>query len=172
MEYSYIGKITTTHGLEGKVVLQHILEGRQPFKNIEHVFVEERRESYIPYFIENSNNTTDGEALVVFDEINTVEQAKHLVGKKVFVEPEVFAGMKGNTISTGMTGFTMIDKRRGALGIVEDMFETPGQVLATININQKEVIIPLVTATVLSVDASKKEIKVDLPDGLLEVYLD
>jgi 16S rRNA processing protein RimM len=51
------------------------------------------------------------------------------------------------------------------------LFETPGQVLATVWYQGKEVIIPLVDATVVGIDGSRKTIQVRLPEGLLDVYL-
>ncbi len=62
-----------------------------------------------------------------------------------------------------MVGFTISDKTMGILGKIEDIFETPGQVLATLHFKEKEVLVPLVEATIIKVDGATQTIYVDLP---------
>ena len=51
------------------------------------------------------------------------------------------------------------------------MIEQPHQVLCKIFIEGKEALIPLNESTLQKVDKKKKQLYVDLPDGLLEIYL-
>lgn len=171
MDYQYIGKLGGSHGLDGKLVLRHQLEGKNIWSKIKHVFVEVRRESYIPYFIEEQNIINHEEVLLQLDEINSLEMAKTLSGKKVYLENEVFAKLQPKAVSGNMIGFKVIDEKVGELGTIEDLFETPGQVVATIQYQSKEVIIPLIDSTIKHIDGVKRIITVSLPDGLLDVYL-
>jgi len=171
MSYQYIGKLSGAHGLDGKLVLRHKLEGKNIWKKIPHIFVEVRRESYIPYFIEEQNVVNHEEVLLQLDEVDSVEIAKTLAGKKVYLEEEVYAGLMPKAVMDNMVGFKVIDEKLGELGVIEDLFETPGQVVATIQYQQKEVIIPLIDSTIKGIDGMKKTITVSLPDGLLDVYL-
>jgi 16S rRNA processing protein RimM len=43
-------------------------------------------------------------------------------------------------------------------------------VLARIDLDGKEALIPIHPETLLKVDKNKKQIQVDLPDGLLDVF--
>lgn len=171
MAYNLIGKIAAAHGLDGRLVLKHNLESKNAFNKVAHIFIEIRRESYIPYFIEEKKAVSHDELLLRLDEIDSVELARTLSGKNVYLEEAVFNQLKPKSVSASMIGFTIVDKTDGALGQVEDIFETPGQVLATVTYKGKEVMIPLVDATIIGVDGVKKIINVDLPEGLLEVYL-
>ncbi len=171
MAYNNIGKIASAHGLDGRVVLRHNLEGKDIWNKLPHIFIEVRRESYIPYFIEEKKVIAHDEVLLKLDEIDSVELAKTLSGKNVYLEEEVFKKLKPNAVSTSMVGFSISDKDAGMLGVIEDIFETPGQVLATIKYKGKEVMIPLVDATISSIDGSRKIIYVHLPEGLLDVYM-
>lgn len=170
MSYSKIGKIVSAHGLEGKVVLRHNLE-QKAWSALPHIFIELRRESYIPYFIEEKKALNHEEILLKLDEVATVEDARSLSGKAVYLEQEVYARIAPKGVSASLVGFTVTDKRAGVLGPVEDLFETPGQVLATIIYKGKEVMIPLVDATITGIDQAGRRIMVDLPEGLLDVYL-
>jgi len=171
MDYQYIGKLGGSHGLDGKLVLRHQLEGKNIWSKIKHVFVEVRRESYIPYFIESQQTINHEEVLLQLDEIDSLEMAKTLSGKKVYLENEVFARLQPKAVSGNMIGFKIMDESLGELGIIEDLFETPGQVVATIQYKGKEAIIPLIDSTIKNIDAARKIITVTLPDGLMEVYL-
>lgn len=171
MSYQYIGKLSGSHGLDGKLVLRHQLEGKNIWNKIPHIFVEVRRESYIPYFIEEQSVVNHEEVLLQLDEIDSMELAKTLAGKKVYLETEVYAKLKPKAVSGDMIGFKVIDENLGELGTIEDMFETPGQVVATIQYQSKEVIIPLIDSTIKSIDGANRTIRVSLPDGLLDVYL-
>lgn len=171
MSYQNIGKIAGTHGLEGRVVLRHQLDSKNLWSKIPHIFIEIRRESYIPYFIEAQKVLNHEEVLLTLDEIDSVELAKTLSGKNVYLEQEVFNKLKPKAVTLDMIGFKVVDKVHGELGVVEDLFETPGQVLATVQHKGKELIIPLIEATIVGIDAARKSISVNLPEGLLEVYL-
>ena len=171
MSYQYIGKLAATHGLEGRLVLWHNLEDKSIWNKLPHIFVELQRESYIPYFIEERKVINHEEILLKLDEIDSVELARTLSGKSVYLEAEVYAQLKPKAISGTMVGFAISDKTAGMLGKIEDIFETPGQVLATVQFKGKEVMVPLVDATIVKVDGAAKTIYVDLPEGLLDVYL-
>lgn len=153
------------------MVLRHELDAKHIWNKIPHLFIELQRESYIPYFIEEQKAVSNEEVLLLLDETNTVEQARALSGKSVYLEEEVYSRLKPKAISAGMIGFRIVDKALGLLGTVDDLYETPGQVLATIRYQGKEVIIPLVDATITGIDAATRTIHVQLPEGLLDVYL-
>lgn len=171
MSYQYIGKLAAAHGLEGRVVLRHSLEDKGIWNKLPHVFIEVQRESYIPYFIEDRKVINHNEVLLKLDEIDSVELARTISGKNVYLEEEVFARLKPKAVSANMVGFTIADKVLGILGKIEDIFETPGQVLATLHYKEKEILVPLVEATIVKVDGAARTIYVDLPEGLLDVYL-
>ena len=172
MDYSKIGKIQNTHGLNGKIILKHIFEGKNIFKDLNHVFIEINRESYIPFFIEEKKVIDATEVLIRFDEVESLEVAREILNKPVFIETEIFKKLKPKNVTEDFIGFWIIDKKLGKLGKVEDLFETPAQVLASVIYQEKEILIPLIEQTILSINVAKKEIMVELPDGLVEVYLD
>jgi 16S rRNA processing protein RimM len=171
MEYQQIGTIAGTHGLGGEVTLRHNLGSKNKWKQVAHVFIEINRSSYIPYFIEKFRILNPEEVLLQLDEIITVEDAKTLSGKKVYMEQARFTELFPQNLSLDMVGFTVVDTVMGTLGIIDGLFETPGQVLATLQYQGKEVMIPLVEATIKNINAAQKSITVQLPEGLLAVYL-
>jgi len=171
MEYSLIGKVSGTHGLDGKVFLSHNLP-KNSFRKLPHIFIEVRNESYIPYFIEEQKEIATDTVLLRLDETTTVEEAKKLTGRNVFIEKEQLIKLNPKAITPDLVGFKVTDPAHGILGTIESMFETPGQVLAAVRYKNKEVIIPLIDATIQDIDMAARMIRVTLPEGLLDVYLD
>ena len=170
MEYSLIGKISGTHGLDGRLSLTHNLP-KNSFRKLSHIFIEMKNRSYIPYFIEEQKEVANDTVLLRLDETATVEEAKMLAGKNVYIETDQMQKLNPKGISSDLVGFVVTDSAHGVLGVIETLFETPGQVLATIHYKNKEVIIPLIDATIRSIDIATKTVRVNLPEGLLDVYL-
>lgn len=69
-----------------------------------------------------------------------------------------------------MIGYMMIDGTK-ELAVIQEVIEQPLQILCRLEIEGKEVLIPLHEETIRSVNHKKKQVVVELPDGLLEVYL-
>lgn len=172
MDYIKIGKIQNTYGLAGKIIIKQEPENALVSLKLKHIFIELHRESYIPFFIETMKKLDDSETLMQLEDIATVEAAKALLGKNVFVEQAVYGELQANPVFSDLTGFTVTDKKAGVLGKIESLFETPGQVIAALAYKGKEILIPLVDSTILKIDADKKQISVSLPEGLIDIYLD
>lgn len=171
MEFIQLGKITGTHGLNGNVTVYHHLGKLSGLKNLKHIFIELKRESYIPFFIQQVKVDNDQELFVKLEEVETMEAAKSLSGKQVFLSTEQYEKLNPKEADINFIGFEVWDQEAGRLGTVEQLFETPGQLLATIAVNGKEVIAPLNDQTIVSVDIPSKQLKLQLPEGLLDVYL-
>ena len=171
MDFIQIGKITGTHGLSGNVTVFHKLGKTPGLKNLKHIFIELKRESYIPFFIEQIKVDNDQELFLKLEEVDAVEEAKSLSGKQVFLSTEQYEKLNPKEADINFICFEAWDEQAGKLGRVEHLFETPGQLLATIAVGDKEVIAPLNEQTIVSVDIPTKQLKLRLPEGLLDVYL-
>jgi 16S rRNA processing protein RimM len=68
-------------------------------------------------------------------------------------------------------GYTIINKTK-PIGEIMEVIEQAHQMLCRIEVNKKEVLIPLNEDTLKKIDHKKKEVIVHLPEGLLEIYLD
>ena len=165
-----IGKIVATHGLNGAVILKHIVGNAQWLKKDHVLFVELRKGSHIPYFTTTAKAANDEEYIVTLEDVTTVEEAKKLVGKQAYVQEDVL-GKESADSPLLWIGFNMVDREKGSLGPVEDVMQAGPQWLAKITVEGKEALIPLVPEIILEVNIRNKYIRVALPEGLLEVYL-
>jgi 16S rRNA processing protein RimM len=165
-----IGKIVATHGLTGAVVMTHVLGSSKWLNKNDVLHIEMQKGCYIPHFVSNIKANNDKEYLVNIEMIDKVETARKLVTKHVYVDEALLTSFAKQSPLLWI-GFTIIDKTDGKLGVVDDVVQTGTQWLARFIYMGKEVLIPLVEQTVQSVDIKSRMLNVDLPAGLLEVYL-
>jgi 16S rRNA processing protein RimM len=164
-----VGKLVATHGLAGDLILTHVTGKKGWLKPGDTLFVALRRESYIPHFVSRIKSATEEEVILHFEETDAVEAARKLVGKEVFVEEAILA-KSGQDSPLLWIGFEAIDEAAGSLGPIEDIYQTAQQWLATVRINGKEALLPLIEQTLKSIDIKKKQVHLSIPDGLLDVY--
>ena len=69
-------------------------------------------------------------------------------------------------------GYTATDESFGEMGIITEVAEYPMQYIGKCIINEKEVLFPLNDDVVTEVDDEAKTISLDLPLGLLDIYLE
>jgi 16S rRNA processing protein RimM len=167
--YRNIGKIVAVFGLGGEVVLQHRLGKKTSLKGLTTIFLEERSEEMLPWFIEGVRLKSDKEVFVKLEGLDTKEAARRVVQKEVWLREEEFLQFAGRSAPISMVGFRLYD---GAvdLGEILEVIEQPHQVLCRIDLSGKEALIPVHEQTLKRVDVKKREVHVELPDGLLDVY--
>jgi 16S rRNA processing protein RimM len=163
------GKIAATHGLGGDVILTHITGKKGWLKAGDVLFIALRKGSFIPHFVAGIKSATEREIILHLDETDSVEAARKLVGKEAFVAEEVLAKGGGDSPLLWI-GFEVIDETAGSLGLIEDIYQTAQQWLAQVRVNGKEALLPIIEQTLKWVDMKKKQVFVNMPEGLLEVY--
>jgi 16S rRNA processing protein RimM len=102
---------------------------------------------------------------IIFENMESEELAKELVGKKIFSQPEI-SHESGSDLS-GLTSFTVIDSKLGKLGQVDEVFDYPGNPCVAITVDEKQVMIPL--NGIKKLEYRKKLILTTIPEGLLEL---
>jgi 16S rRNA processing protein RimM len=68
--YYKIGKLAATFGLEGQLILEHSLGKKTSLKGLENIFIEEKKDSFLPYFIESTKIKNDKEVYLKLEGIS------------------------------------------------------------------------------------------------------
>jgi 16S rRNA processing protein RimM len=169
-EYFNIGKFVGAHGLNGELLLVHELGKKTSLKGLQAIFVEEKKSSFIPWFIETTKIKSEESIYIKLEGINTREAAIKLAQKKVWLPEADYKKFAAKSSSAGLLGYTIIDNNN-PLGEILEVIEQPHQLLCRLEIKGKEVLIPLHEGSLQKVDHKKKQVLVQLPEGLLEIYL-
>lgn len=170
-DYIQIGKIATSHGLNGEILLTHSLGKKADFKNVKAIFLEESKGKYLPWFVQNGKARTDEESIVKLEGIDSKESSKRILHKKVWLRRSDFEANTAPNAAISLLGY-MVYNEEEPLSKVEEVIEQPHQVLLQITYKGKEMLLPLHEETLDGIDRDNKSVYLTLPDGLLEVYLE
>ena len=161
-----IGFIQRTHGLKGEVTV--VLEAELPEADFNAVFVDVDNR-LIPYFI-RSLSLQNNRALLQLDDVDTLEQARRLVGKSLYLQKTLRPRSgRGEFYDDEITGFTVTDSASGLLGKVREIIDAGPNKLIAVDHGDKEVLIPVNGPFIKSINKSKKTISVELPEGFLDL---
>lgn len=167
--YFKIGKLVATYRLQGEIILLHSLGKKTSLKGLETIFIEEKKDSFIPYFIESAKIKSDTETYVKFEGIGTKEQAHKLIQKEIWLLEDDFKKFAASSAPISLLGYNIINEEED-LGEILEVIEQPHQVLCKILLNGKEALIPVNEEFLDKIDKKNLKIYVTLPDGLLEIY--
>jgi 16S rRNA processing protein RimM len=169
--YFKIGKLAATFGLEGQMVLEHSLGKKTSLKGLENIFIEQIRDSFLPYFIESAKIKNDKEIYIKLEGVFTKEDAKKFIKKEVWLIENDFKKFSANAAPISLLGFMVINENE-ELGEVCEVIEQPHQVLCKIILNGKEALIPVHEDSLEKIDKKNRKLFLNLPDGLLDIYRD
>lgn len=169
-KHFHLGKIIKAHGLHGDVSCSFDTDSPRSYAKLKGFFLEINH-TLLPYFITSIKLNGD-EAIVSLEEVKTVEQANKLKGADIYLPLEQLPKPpKDEFYWHDLLGCEIIDEELGALGTIEEVVETSGHNLLTFKYQNKEVLVPFVKQFIKQVDIKAKKLEVQLPDGLLDIYL-
>ena len=169
-EYFKIGKLVAVYGLKGELLLKHELGKKTSLKGLQAIFIEEKKNSFLPLFIESAKIKSEEEIYIKLEGVDTREAAIKLGKKEIWVPEVDFKKFASKTAPASLLGYTIINNNE-SLGEILELIEQPHQLLCRLEIKGKEVLIPLHEESLKKVNHKKREVLVELPDGLLEIYL-
>jgi len=168
--YTMVGKLGKPHGISGafRFLLQRELKSKAKFPKH---FMVQVKGSFLPWFIQSVEWIGFNEGFILFEEITSPERAKQFSGAELFMaakDVQIYLKKQSQDIDY-LIGYSISDKAMGEIGIIEEMIENPGQILLSVKHQGREVMIPFVEDFVVDINTRKKQILVDLPEGLLEL---
>lgn len=166
-----LGKITKTHALKGEVIIFLDVDIPEDYDDLEAVFLEIKGQ-LVPYIIEELQ-MKGRKSILKLEDINTIEQAETIVNAPVWLPLNALPELKGNQFYYhDVIGYVIHDVSSGTvIGTLKAIYESTGQDLFAIDVEEKEVLIPIVDEFIHKIDHSDRKIEVKLPEGLLDVYM-
>ena len=171
MQYFKAGKLVAVHGLKGELILKHELGKKTTLKDLKAIFIEDRRDSFLPWFIETAKARSASEILLKLETINTREAAVKLSQKEVWLTEADFKKYSAKSAPANLLGYTIINNKERLSEILE-VIEQPHQLLCRIELNNNDVLIPINESFLKKIDHKKREVIVELPEGLIDIYLE
>lgn len=169
-DFFYLGRIVKAYGKKGE--LNVVLDTDKPenYKDLKSVFLD-LKGNLIPYFIEKIQ-IKNNKAIIKLKDVLTPEIAEMFVNAEIFLPLDQLPKLTGNKFYYhDIIGYTIIDKTYGSIGKVEKVLDLPQQAIFQIKYKNKEILIPITDEIIKIVDRNNKQIKIEAPKGLIEIYL-
>ena len=166
-----IGTILKPKGLKGEMHFYADFEGLENIK-FNAIFIE-LGGRLVPYFVSSIKYLQKNAAYLVLEDVDTLEKASLLLKKDIYLPNKLKPKKKKAEFTLfDLVGFTAVDEDEGELGEITEVNEYPQQILATVTYKNCEVLFPLNEGIIKSIDVVKGVLLVDLPEGLLDIYLE
>jgi 16S rRNA processing protein RimM len=124
----------------------------------------------VPWAVEEIKDKR-GAAVIKFMDVNDEEYAKRFIDAEVFVERRSKKNIEEPNWKN-LAGYEVVDKTHGSLGVIKSIEEFPQQLIATVLLKEKEVLIPLNEDFLEKVNDEQKKLFLNLPEGLIDLYLE
>lgn len=169
-----IGFIRKPHGINGEMKVQVDDTFLEDFLKVKVVFLEVGGHK-TPYFVHSTRSAQ--ELFLCLEDVEDRETASGLANKEIFLRDQDLSApvplpVDGSPAAASyqiLEGFTIEDLHVGRVGVIEEVVDLPQQWIAILHYRGREVMVPLHPDLILSIDAGQRLIRMDLPEGLLEL---
>jgi 16S rRNA processing protein RimM len=166
-----IGYTQKPHGLAGELKVFIEEDYEDDFERCDTVFLNVKGKN-LPYFIESIRG---GNFLIVkFEDVTSKEaataiQSKELSVRATDISRKTIRAIEQKSEIKNLVGYMIIDKTLGEIAVIEEIIEMPQQEMYVVTYKKREVLIPASEDYVVEVFEDKKQVVMDLPDGLLDL---
>jgi len=168
---SVLGTIAKVHGIRGQVVLRLNNLSFDDIIKMETVFIEIDGLP-VPFFISEYSEKNNDTIILSFEDIITEKKTLELVGCRVFIATSnlAVAGLKPSNKIEIVLGYEAFDLEHIRLGIIEEIIYVQQNPLFRIKNGKKEYLVPIQPEFIIKIDTSKKQITLDPPSGLIDLF--
>jgi 16S rRNA processing protein RimM len=167
----YLGKIAKKFSFKGEVLIYLDTDEPELYEDMESVFVEFNK-NLVPFFIENSNLHKGDFLRVKFEDIDTEADADEIMGCEIHLPLSMLPKLEGNKFYFHeVIGFEIEDQRLGVFGKIVSINDTSAQPLFEVVNGNVEILVPMIDQFLVKIDRENKKVVMNLPEGLVEMYL-
>ena len=160
------GKISKPYGLKGEmnVILDPRSGNKIKVNNPLFIAIDGQR---VPFFVLEIEWISNDQAIIKFEFINSIEEAKTFSGCEVYLEhAENNSSQESDHDLSKLIGFEAFDQENEFLGKVIDFVSHEFNPVLVINHKGRELLIPAATELIAHIDLQKGSIHFNLPEGI------
>lgn len=168
----YLGKIVKKHSFRGEVVIKLDTDEPELYGNMESVFVD-LGGNLVPFFIKKSSLSKGTMLRVHFEDVNTEEEADFLMKSGIYLPLDLLPKLEGDQFYFHeIIGFKVIDAKHGDVGVLAYINDKAAQPMFEIEKGDIDIFIPMIDDFIKKIDRENKEVHVETPEGLIDLYLE
>ncbi|KZS40997.1 ribosome maturation factor RimM [Aquimarina aggregata] len=170
-ECFYLGKIVSKFSFKGEVLIKLDTDEPESYVKMESVFVDYNN-NLVPFFIERSTLHKSDLLRVKFEDVDSEEDANDLMKAEIYLPLTLLPKLEGDQFYFHeVIGFKIIDNAYGEVGVIKSINDSTAQALFEIDRNGTEILIPMNDEFIDKIDRDSKEVRVNTPEGLIDLYL-
>ena len=165
----HIGHVAKTHGTNGyfSIKLSLPVDLCRLCKDIRIIYLENQQN---PLNITNSTLNNKIFLKTKLENINSREDAKLLLRKNIYIKKGDYTNIDtAINQKNKLLNFQVIDKQLGNIGIINKIDFNRPQTIFYVKSDQKTILIPYVEELITKINDTKKEIELDLPEGIIDI---
>jgi len=165
-----IGRIRGLHGISGEIEMM-ITDDVFDRVDADYFFLKIDG-LLVPFFLEEYRFKNDEAVYVRFEEVKSEASAHHICGMDVYFPLSLVPKKRAKQPLTWkyLTGFSVVDKVVGRIGIVESVDDSNANILLSVCTEDgRKVLVPIHPDLITRCDEQKRLLMLHLPDGLLDL---
>lgn len=163
-----IGHFSRLHGYNGKLVISFIKE-KSSILNKETTIWVQVSGIISPFRIQEIKELNKNKLVVSLLNVNKIK-AEELKNKSIYINPIDINLPEEKFDKNNISGYSVTNQNNEILGDVNSVIDIKNNNLIQIYIDDIEVLLPFNKQNIILLDHSKKLVKVQVPDGLIELY--
>ncbi|WP_066630027.1 ribosome maturation factor RimM [Labilibacter marinus] len=165
-----IGFIQKPHGVKGELALT-LSDGIYAEDLDLEFLLLDIDNGLVPFFVESYRVKGSKSILVKLETVESENKAKELSGCQAHAEI-TFEEDDEHMPSGAFVGFKVTDATKGDIGEIVEVQEITNNPLFVIKHEGQEILMPINPDFITSVEEAGKKIEVNLPEGLIDLYLE
>jgi 16S rRNA processing protein RimM len=158
-----IGQVLKSNGRDGELLVSFTGIAPEEIDLEEPVFIEFDGLP-VPFYFEAFSQRGNARALVRLTGVHNLTDADELAGAILYAEDDLYEDDEED-----LTGWTVLDADGAKVGVVSAHEDIPGNPCIWVETGRGESLLPLREELVLDVDAKEKTLRMEIPEGLLDL---
>jgi 16S rRNA processing protein RimM len=158
-----IGQVLKSNGRDGELLVSFSGISPEDIDLEEPVFIEFDGLP-VPFYFEAFSQRGNSRALVRLTGVHSLTDADELAGAVLYAEDDLYEDEEED-----LTGWTVLDADGTKVGTVSAHEDIPGNPCIWVETGHGESLLPLREELVLDVDETEKTLRMEIPEGLLDL---
>ena len=168
----FLGKFVNKYSFKGELLAKLDTDEPAIYENLDAIFID-LNSTLVPFFVEKSQLHKSNLLRLKFDDINNEEDAEALLKSDLYLPLDLLPKLEGDKFYFHeIINFQLVDENFGYVGIIRGVNDSTAQALFEVDREGIEILIPINDDFIKKIDRVNKNITVNTPEGLIELYLD
>lgn len=172
-DHFQLGFIVRTHGVKGDMVAALDTDSPSRYNKLKVVYLEVQGVLKEYSITRITVREKERSAILHLMGIEDMTTAENYLKNKLYLPLSELPKLRGKKFYYHeVSGFEIVDKNLGALGPITTVYDRAEQPVVEFDYQGKKVLFPVHDSIIVKIDREARQFHVNLPDGLVDVYLE